>query len=117
MCVPVHVDPTAITTQAGTMKAIADGFATHRTLDSDAPDDPVMVRILGVAKSGACTPDEEAPESSLTSPVVGCAYSCPTVLSANHGVLTVDFDLPGGKCTDVALTDCVTFGGADAGAP
>jgi hypothetical protein len=114
-CIPLHLDAAALASPASVMKAISDGFGSSRTIDTDATDEPVIVRIIGVAKAGACTPEEEAPDRELAAPVVGCAYSCPTVLSANRGTLTIDYDLIGSKCTDVALTECVTVF-ADAGA-
>jgi hypothetical protein len=115
-CIPIHLEAAALASPQTVMRSISDGFAAHRTLDTEAPDVPVLVRILGVAKSGGCTPVDEAPDRDIASPVVGCAYSCPTILAANKGTLTVDFDVAGDRCTEPALTECVN-GFRDAGAP
>lgn len=114
-CIAVHLEPGAMASAAAASKAISEGFAAGGTIDPDAPDEPVAVRVIGVAKTGACTADEMTPEKELASPLVGCAYSCPTVLSANRGHLTIDFDLLGAKCNEEALTECAGLFANDAG--
>lgn len=114
-CIAVHLDAAALASPEKVSRALADGFGAGRTLDDNAPDQPVLVRILGVAKSGACTAEEESPGPVLTDPVVGCAYSCPTVLTANSGVITVDLDLFTPKCTEEVLRGCVRLFAGDGG--
>lgn len=114
-CLPIRIDAADMASPGAVAKAVADAFGAHRTLDTDAPDEPVLVRILGVAKSGPCTAEDEALATVPVEPVVGCAYSCPTVLSANRGVVTADLDLFGAKCTDEALVGCVKLFPGDAG--
>ncbi len=117
-CVAIAVDRSAASSPEAAARAVAAAYASHRTLDEDAPDEPVVVRLMGIAKSGPCTPDEEQPSDILPiEPLTGCAYSCPTVLTATEGSVVLDFDTFARRCTSSDLQSCVTLLSADAGSP
>jgi hypothetical protein len=115
VCIPLHVGYAPDASPEVIQRAIADGFAAQRTLDPNAPDVPVVVRAVGVAKAGPCAPAEEAVDGVFAGPLVGCAYACPTVLASARGALTLDFDLLGTKCTEDDVRACLSFVGGDAG--
>lgn len=98
-------------------RTTAQAFASSRLLDDDALDEPVVVRITGEAKAGPCTPEEELPATLPPGRAIGCAYSCPVVLTAATGAVTVDLDLLGNVCTEAEVTSCRTLFDDDAGAP
>lgn len=116
-CIPLHLPSGPDTSGAAIARSIASAFAAQRTLDDDAPDVPVVVRVVGVAKSGPCSAEEEALDATLAGPLVGCAYSCPTVLTSTQGPLTIDFDLLGSKCSEAEVLGCARLFDGDGGAP
>lgn len=69
------------------------------SLTDDAPDRPVIVHL--VARAGTC----DAADASL----VGCAYSCPVVLTNGASPVHVDLDTPG-TCTAQNVEACSRLG-------
>jgi len=106
-CVAIEVAEDLRLSPALAPRAIAAAFA-GRTLDDEAPDEPVVVRVIGVARSGPCAAEEEAP-TDVTKDVIGCAYSCPTLLTVATGAVTVDFDILGNGCAERDLATCLTL--------
>jgi hypothetical protein len=110
-CIALSIDASAATSAESAMRAVSEAFGGARTLDDRAPDEPVIVRITGVAKNGPCTAEEE---QSLADPnpgptAIGCAVSCPTLLTATTGAVTVDLDLLGNTCVESTLRQCLSL--------
>jgi hypothetical protein len=70
-----------------------------RVITGDAPDDPVIVRAIGVA---AHCPDPSAPYSYPipTDSLLGCEYSCPVKLDDLDGPVLLDLDTFGQHCEE-----------------
>lgn len=80
------------------LRESARALEGHPVLD-DAPDDPVLIRVTGVARS--C--DDILALSAASSDVpcealIGCAYSCPVLLDQVEGDVVVDLDALGDRC-------------------
>jgi hypothetical protein len=72
-------------------------------LTEDAPDEPVIIRLVAVAKM-TCDElgqDMAFPEES----VVGCAISCPVQLDYVEGAVLLDLPAVGERC-EGAVTSC-----------
>lgn len=107
-CLPLTIDGTR--TDAAEISAqIAKAFGSGVIIDEDAPDEPVVVRVVGIAKEGACAPEETDPRVPFTSPLVGCAYSCPVVLTSVSGPVLVDVDVFRTTCSDTLIQSCAAF--------
>lgn len=90
-----------------------DLLADHDlALFEDAPDGPVILRLVGTLEEAA----RVCPEAGASGPqpfdlerVLGCAYSCPATLDDVRGRIDLDFDGSFGTCTLTDVIACANF--------
>ena len=107
-CMPITIDGTS-SDPAEISAQIPSAFGSGVVLDEDAPDEPVVIRVVGVAKEGDCTPEEMDPRAPLAMPLVGCAYSCPVLLTSVSGPVLVDVDVFRTTCSVTLVEGCAVF--------
>jgi hypothetical protein len=115
-CIPITFTAPPGAAPAELSRRVAEGLAERRTIDDDAPSEPVVVRIVGVAKSGACDASEQDPAAPYAGALVGCAYSCPVVLTSVEGDVLVDVDVVKETCSRGLVDLCASLY-VDGGAP
>lgn len=76
---------------------------------SEAPDQPVLVRMIGTAQR--C--DEVLAEGLDATATFGCAYSCPAQLDAVEGTVQLDLDAFDDECGGNALACALFLSGQD----
>jgi len=110
-CLPVEWETTDTAPSAEDLsRALSDAIGKQQIIDDNAPSEPLLVRIVGVTStSSTCSPDEENPEGAYAGTLVGCAYSCPAVLTTLEGSILVDVDLFRESCTSTLVSQCVTI--------
>lgn len=114
-CVALTLSEDVRSSPESATRAISAAWAAGRTLDDDAPDEPILVRVTAFPKTGACEPaEEELANLTVTEGAVGCAYSCPTILTSATNALTIDFDRAGPSCTEEELRPCLSLFTGDA---
>lgn len=91
---------------ASTVNAAGEGLhaASGGVILEEAPDGPVLVRMVGSAQS--C--DEITRDGLDARALFGCAYSCPAQLDAVEGTVQLDLDAFDDECGATALA-CALF--------
>lgn len=109
-CIPLQPVYDAGEDLQGKDKLIAQVRATlrqlsdeHAQISGDAPDQVVMVRVTVLAESCAAATASAAFDCTK---LVGCATSCPELLSATEGEVTVSLAAPGVKCSESDVVIC-----------
>ncbi len=104
LCVPMELsdlDPNA--------EPFADRFAqalAGTRLTEDAPDETVLVRVVGLAGTSCDEPLPKNLGEQMLNRLVGCAVSCPTILTAQSGTLLLDTLSLENACTDDFVRVC-----------
>jgi hypothetical protein len=83
-----------------TLHQLAD---EHAEISGDAPDQVVMVRVTVLAEGCAAATASPAFDCNK---LMGCATSCPELLSATEGEITVSLPTAGTHCTEADVVMC-----------
>jgi len=95
-CVPVQFSPVDGLSRPQLRAAVQDSLRSlgGTALTSDAPDEFVLVRMVGTAQT--CAEVERRPDGTLPlfdeAKLVGCVYSCPVLLDELDGDLFLGFE-------------------------
>ncbi len=103
-CIPINLadlDPRTETLSDRFAQALAGTRLTE-----DAPDEPVLVRVVGLADTCCEEPLPSNLGNQMLNRLVGCAVSCPTILTAQSGAVLLDTLALENSCTDDFVRVC-----------
>lgn len=101
-----------VTSDVGRTVEVADEAirrASEGVILEEAPDGPVMIRMVGVAQR--CEDVER--EGLQARAIFGCAYSCPAQLDSVEGTVLLDLDAFDDECGQSALACALFLTGQD----
>ncbi|MBA3818779.1 MAG: hypothetical protein H0X17_07800, partial [Deltaproteobacteria bacterium] len=103
-----------LTTNATALgRSIREELATRGDILSDAPDRPVVIRVVATTQPCDEIAQVEPGDPSLyvgldARAAVGCAYSCPVLLDEVTGSISVSLDALDDRC-EASVAVCAAF--------